>query len=129
MCIRDRLCTGYKVNLESALCLKDKLGGHMVSGHVDCMAKVTEIYEDARSYRIRFQLNDSFFSKYIVKKGSICVDGISLTVNDDLNDTFSVNIIPYTWSNTIMMYYKLGSIVNIEIDRIALHVEKLIQKK
>lgn len=124
-----QLCTGYKVNLESALCLKDKLGGHMVSGHVDCMAKVTEIYEDARSYRIRFQLNDSFFSKYIVKKGSICVDGISLTVNDDLNDTFSVNIIPYTWSNTIMMYYKLGSIVNIEIDRIALHIEKLIQKK
>jgi len=124
-----QLCTGYKVNLESALCLKDKLGGHMVSGHVDCMAKVTEIYEDARSYRIRFQLNDSFFSKYIVKKGSICVDGISLTVNDDLNDTFSVNIIPYTWSNTIMMHYKLGSIVNIEIDRIALHVEKLIQKK
>ncbi len=124
-----QLCTGYKVNLESALCLKDKLGGHMVSGHVDCMAKVTEIYEDARSYRIRFQLNDSLFSKYIVKKGSICVDGISLTVNDDLNDTFSVNIIPYTWSNTIMMYYKLGSIVNIEIDRIALHIEKLIQKK
>ena len=124
-----QLCTGYKVNLESSLCLKDKLGGHMVSGHVDCMAKVKEIYEDARSYRIRFQLNDSFFSKYIVKKGSICVDGISLTVNDDLNDTFSVNIIPYTWSNTIMMYYKLGSIVNIEIDRIALHIEKLIQKK
>ena len=50
-------------------------------------------------------------------------------MNDDLNDTFSVNIIPYTWSNTIMMHYKLGSIVNIEIDRIALHVEKLIQKK
>ena len=124
-----QLCTGYKVNLESALSLKDKLGGHMVSGHVDCMAKVKEIYEDARSYRIRFQLNDSFFSKYIVKKGSICVDGISLTVNDDLNDSFSVNIIPYTWSNTIMMYYKLGSIVNIEIDRIALHIEKLIQKK
>ena len=58
-----QLCTGYKVNLESSLCLKDKLGGHMVSGHVDCMAKVKEIYEDARSYRIRFQLNDSFFFK------------------------------------------------------------------
>ena len=69
------------------------------------------------------------FSKYIVKKGSICVDGISLTVNDDLNDTFSVNIIPFTWNNTIMMYYKVGTKVNIEIDRIALHVEKLIQNK
>ena len=124
-----QLCTGYKVNLESALCLNDKLGGHLVSGHVDCMAKVIDMYKDARSYRVGFQLDNSNFSKYIVKKGSICVDGISLTVNEDSDDTFFVNIIPYTWNNTIMMYYKVGTKVNIEIDRIALHVEKLIQNK
>ena len=124
-----QLCSGYKVNIESALCLNDKLGGHLVSGHVDCMAKVIDMHEDARSYRVSFQLDNSYFSKYIVKKGSICVDGVSLTVNDDSNDTFSVNIIPFTWGNTIMMYYKIGTMVNIEIDRIALHVEKLIQKK
>lgn len=124
-----QLCTGYKVNLESALCLNDKLGGHLVSGHVDCMAKVIDMYKDARSYRVGFQLDNSNFSKYIVKKGSICVDGISLTVNEDSDDTFFVNIIPFTWNNTIMMYYKVGTKVNIEIDRIALHVEKLIQNK
>lgn len=124
-----QLCTGYKVNLESALCLNDKLGGHLVSGHVDCMAKVIDMYKDARSYRVGFQLDNSNFSKYIVKKGSICVDGISLTVNEDSDDTFFVNIIPFTWNNTIMMYYKVGTKVNIEVDRIALHVEKLIQNK
>ena len=61
-----------------------------------------------------------------MKKGSICVDGVSLTVNDDIKDMFFVNIIPFTWDNTIMKYYKVGDMVNIEIDRMALHIEKLM---
>ena len=91
-----QLNTGYKVNIERALRLSDRLGGHLVSGHVDCMAQVTELYEDSRSYRLGFQIYNDFYSKYIVKKGSICVDGISLTVNNDLESSFFVNIIPFT---------------------------------
>lgn len=121
-----QMSTGYNVNLESALSLNDKLGGHIVSGHVDCMAQVSEIQEDARSYRLSFVLNNEYYAKYIVKKGSICVDGVSLTVNDDIKDRFFVNIIPFTWDNTIMKYYKVGDMVNIEIDRMALHIEKLM---
>tara|TARA_B100001769_G_scaffold12370_1_gene8518 strand:+ start:1228 stop:1833 length:606 start_codon:yes stop_codon:yes gene_type:complete len=124
-----QISTGYKVNIESALCLSDKLGGHIVSGHVDCMAQIFEIYKDARSYRIGFILSNSDYSKYIVKKGSICVDGISLTVNKDIENKFFVNIIPFTWDNTIMQYYEEGNMVNIEIDRMALHIEKLINNK
>ena len=124
-----QLNTGYKVNIERALRLSDRLGGHLVSGHVDCMAQVKELYEDSRSYRLCFEIHNYYYSKYIVKKGSICVDGISLTVNNDLESSFFVNIIPFTWENTIMQYYKVGTVVNIEVDRIALHVEKLLMSK
>ena len=123
------LNTGYKVNIETSLSLRDKLGGHLVSGHVDCIAQVIDLYEDARSYRLGFKLSNNEFSKYIVKKGSICVDGISLTVNNESEDSFFVNIIPFTWNNTIMKFYKLQTVVNIEVDRIALHVEKLLNNK
>jgi riboflavin synthase len=102
-----QLNTGYKVNIETSLSLQDKLGGHLVSGHVDCIAQVIELYEDARSYRLGFKLGNNEHSKYIVKKGSICVDGVSLTVNKESKDSFFVNIIPFTWNNTIMKFYKL----------------------
>jgi len=124
-----QLNTGYNVNIESSLSLNDKLGGHIVSGHVDCVAQVTELHEDARSYRLGFKINNDSYLKYIVKKGSICVDGVSLTVNEDYRSGFSVNIIPFTWDNTIMKYYKIGTMVNIEVDRIALHIEKLFKIK
>ena len=124
-----QLNTGYKVNIESALRLQSKLGGHLVTGHVDLIAEILELYNDSRSYRVGFKLNNNDYAKYIVKKGSICVDGVSLTVNDDSSNGFFVNIIPYTWDNTIMQYYKVGSVVNVEVDRIALHVEKLLTNK
>jgi len=124
-----QLNTGYNVNIENSLSLNDKLGGHIVSGHVDCVAQVTELHEDARSYRLGFKINNDSYLKYIVKKGSICVDGVSLTVNEDYKSSFSVNIIPFTWDNTIMQYYKIGTMVNIEVDRIALHIEKLFKTK
>ena len=124
-----QLNTGYKVNIESALSLQSKLGGHLVSGHVDLVAQILDLYNDSRSHRIGFKLNNNDYAKYIVKKGSICVDGVSLTVNDDSSNGFFANIIPYTWDNTIMQYYKVGTIVNVEVDRIALHVEKLLTNK
>ena len=124
-----QLNTGYKVNIETSLRLNDKLGGHIVSGHVDCIAQVTELEKDSRSFKLGFKLKHEKYHKYIVKKGSICVDGISLTVNEERNDIFYVNIIPYTWDNTIMQYYKVGTMVNIEIDRMALHIEKLLNSK
>tara|TARA_B100001996_G_scaffold378487_1_gene362731 strand:- start:431 stop:1027 length:597 start_codon:yes stop_codon:yes gene_type:complete len=124
-----QLNTGYNVNIESALSFNDKLGGHIVSGHVDCIAQITELHEDARSYRLGFKINNQYYSKYIVKKGSICIDGVSLTVNEEIESNFFVNIIPFTWDNTIMKYYKIGTMVNIEVDRIALHIEKLFKIK
>ena len=124
-----QLNTGYNVNIESALSFNDKLGGHIVSGHVDCIAQITELHEDARSYRLGFKINNQYYSKYIVKKGSICIDGVSLTVNEEIESSFFVNIIPFTWDNTIMKYYKIGTMVNIEVDRIALHIEKLFKIK
>jgi len=124
-----QLNTGYKVNIETALSLSDKLGGHIVSGHVDCVAQVIELHEDARSYILGFKINNDYYSKYIVKKGSVCVDGVSLTVNEDAKSSFFVNIIPFTWDNTIMKHYNIGTMVNIEVDRIALHIEKLFKNK
>ena len=124
-----KINTVYKVNIETSLCLQDKLGGHLVSGHVYCIAQLTELHEDARSYRLGFKLSNNEYLKYIVKKGSICVDGVSLTVNKESKNSFFVNIIPFTWNNTIMQFYKLETIVNIEVDRIALHVEKLLNTK
>ena len=124
-----QLNTGYRVNIESALSLQSKLGGHLVSGHVDSTAQISDLYKDSRSYRLGFKLNNNNYAKYIVKKGSICIDGISLTVNADSSNSFFANIIPYTWSNTIMQYYKVGTMVNVEVDRIALHVEKLLINK
>ena len=124
-----QLNTGYRVNIESALSLQSKLGGHLVSGHVDSTAQISDLNKDSRSYRLGFKLNNNNYAKYIVKKGSICIDGISLTVNADSSNSFFANIIPYTWSNTIMQYYKVGTMVNVEVDRIALHVEKLLINK
>jgi len=121
-----QLCSGYEVNIETSLTLNDKIDGHLVSGHVDCIAEIIDIKTDSRSYRIGIKLENNYYSKYIIKKGSICIDGVSLTVNNEKKDYFYVNIIPHTWNNTIIKNYKIGTVVNIEIDKIALYVEKLM---
>lgn len=121
-----QLCSGYEVNIETSLTLNDKIGGHLVSGHVDCIAEIIDIKPDSRSYRIGIKLENNYYSKYIIKKGAICIDGVSLTVNNEKKDYFYVNIIPHTWNNTIIKNYKIGTVVNIEIDKIALYVEKLM---
>ncbi|MCG8325268.1 MAG: riboflavin synthase [Thiotrichales bacterium] len=116
---------GDPVNIERALSLSDRLDGHLVSGHVDSTAKVTRVDEDGRSRKIRFE-NDPSIMRYIAVKGSVCVDGTSLTVNSVKENCFSVNIIPHTLQKTIISEYAAGTRVNIEVDIVARYLERLL---
>ena len=120
---------GTSVNLELAMLPDTRFGGHIVSGHVDCLAEITAIENDDRSTRFDFKLQDN--GQYIAEKGSVTVDGISLTVNEvkDINQQtiFSVNIIPHTLEQTIFAQYALNSKVHIEFDMIARYLERLNQ--
>jgi riboflavin synthase len=119
------------VNLEKALRLNDRLGGHLVSGHVDGVGEVTG-FEDLSNqnngecWRLAIRAPHAI-SKYIAKKGSICVDGVSLTVNTMEKDIFSMNIIPHTLQHTTFHHLKVGSQVNLEIDQIARYVERMAE--
>ena len=115
---------GSEVNLEKAMQLTDRLGGHIVSGHVDGIGEIREFYEDARSLRFEIAMPEDL-SRYLVKKGSICVDGVSLTVNDVSKTAFFVNIIPHTMEETIFSTYRKGTRVNLEVDLIARYLEGL----
>lgn len=116
---------GQRVNLEKALCAGQALGGHYVTGHVDGIGKVVRVEPDARSHRLEFEVPPEL-SRYIAKKGSICVDGTSLTVNDVAGARFSVNLIPHTLSATVSGDYQPGTVVNLEVDIIARYLERLI---
>lgn len=120
-----QLKTGSRVNLEKALSLQDRLGGHLVSGHVDGLGEIISISKDARSVRFKIK-PDPAITKYIAKKGSITVDGISLTVNTVGHDGFELNIVPHTIQETIMSDYQAGHKVNLEVDVIARYVEQLL---
>ena len=117
--------TGRRVNLEKALTPSKPLGGHMVSGHVDGVGTLVEMHEDARSWRLRFEA-PAELAKYIARKGSITIDGISLTVNDVEGRCFGVNIIPHTLSHTTLGDLKQGAAVNLEVDLIARYLERLL---
>jgi riboflavin synthase len=117
--------TGSEVNLEKALAVGDRLGGHIVSGHVDGLGKVISKQDSARSIKFRFEVPIEL-SKYIAQKGSICIDGVSLTVNNAEHNWFEVNIIPHTMQETIIKHYQVGSRVNLEVDLIARYLERLI---
>jgi len=114
-----------KVNLELALTPTTRLGGHMVSGHVDGVGEVVNRYQDGRSERIEIEA-PAALSKYIAAKGSICVDGVSLTVNEVAGDRFGVNIIPHTIEQTNLGRLKPSVRVNLEIDVIARYLERLL---
>jgi riboflavin synthase len=116
---------GDSVNLERALRLADRLGGHLVSGHVDCMASVTGKKEVGNYTIFNFSLPVEH-GRYIIAKGSITIDGVSLTVNCCGRGTFSVSIIPHTLKMTTLRLLKVGSMVNIEVDIIGKYVEKLL---
>ena len=116
---------GSSVNLEPSLTASDRLGGHLVSGHVDCVGSVQSREEDARSIRFDFELPEGY-ARYVAKKGSICIDGVSLTINEVKANRFSVNIIPHTADVTIIGGYRQGTRVNIEVDLLARYVERLL---
>jgi riboflavin synthase len=117
---------GSLVNLEQAMALSDRLGGHIVSGHVDTTTTLEGVVKDARSMCLNYKLPDGY-EHYIAQKGSICIDGVSLTVNEVTDQYFTVNIIPHTWQNTIMKAYQIGQCVNIEIDVVARYLERFLQ--
>jgi len=116
---------GARVNLEPSVSLGERLGGHLVSGHVDCVGTVRSMRRDARSIRLAVGI-PAEFSRYIAKKGSVCIDGVSLTVNEVSGDGFEVNIIPHTAEVTIISGYTEGTAVNIEVDLVARYLERLI---
>lgn len=117
---------GAEVNLERALRLCDRLGGHLVSGHIDCVATVRRRYEDANVVRFEFNVPVTAM-RYIIEKGSIAIDGISLTVNSVETDSFSVAVIPHSLAMTTLRHRREGSQVNIETDILGRYVEKLMK--
>ena len=120
-----QLAVGDAVNLEPALRVGDALGGHLVSGHVDGIGRMTARADDARSIRMTFEVPGEL-SRYIAKKGSICVDGVSLTINEVSGNTFGLNIIPHTAEVTTMGAYEAGTAVNIEVDLLARYIERML---
>ena len=115
------------VNLERAMKANGRFGGHIVSGHVDVLGKVVNVINVGKSFEYWFRINKKM-NKYIIEKGSITIDGISLTVNKVKENTFSVNIIPHTSENTISNSWVRGSMVNLEFDMIAKYIEKMVKK-
>lgn len=122
------LTKDHTLNLERCLTLKDLISGHLVYGHVDCVAIVKSIKDDGESKTLLFSL-PSEFTKYIVYKGSIAVNGVSLTIVSVTKNSFSVSLIPYTLSHTNLGDLKVGGTVNIETDMMAKYLEKLVSKK
>ena len=120
----SELSQGQSVNLERSLRLNQGIDGHLVSGHVDGIGEIHSIDEDGDSVRIKVEVQGDIM-KYIAKKGSICINGVSLTVNSVESNMFDVNIVPYTFSVTTLGELKLKSFVNLEIDLIARYVERL----
>lgn len=121
----SRLKEGSRVNLEKALTPSSRLGGHLVSGHVDGVGKVLSLKEDARSWHFRIEA-PAALARYIAEKGSITVDGTSLTVNAVDGAVFDLNIVPHTMQQTVMGEYQAGSPVNLEVDLIARYLERLL---
>ena len=115
---------GALLNLELSLTPSTPLGGHIVSGHVDGLAKIVALQEAARSWQVTFEVPQEL-TKFIAQKGSICVDGVSLTVNAVQGNQFEVMIIPHTYENTLFHTYQVGSQVNIEVDMLARYVARL----
>jgi len=120
-----RLSSGDPVNLERAMRLSDRLGGHIVSGHIDCVATVSGRREVSGNIIFSFSLPPEK-CRYVIEKGSVAIDGISLTVNSVTPDSFSINLIPHSAGMTTLKFRKQGDIVNIETDIIGKYVERLL---
>jgi riboflavin synthase len=121
------LAVGARVNLEPSLRAGDPLGGHLVSGHVDGVARLTAKRQEARSWRMEFELPTAL-TRFVAAKGSICIDGVSLTVNEVDGHRFDVNVIPHTLRATTLGDLAVGDGANIEIDVIARYLDRLLSK-
>jgi riboflavin synthase len=113
------------VNLELALTLAEPLGGHLVTGHVDGVGEVAERREEGGTALLRIALPESL-RRYAARKGSICIDGVSLTINAVTGGVVLVTLVPHTLANTIMQHYQIGTQVNVEVDLVARYVEQLL---
>jgi riboflavin synthase len=122
-----KLEIGSAVNLEPAISVGERLGGHLVSGHVDCVGTVKSRTIDSRSIRLTVEL-PSEYARYVARKGSVCIDGVSLTINAVSDNVFETNIIPHTADVTIIGDYRVGTIVNVEVDLLARYIERLLMK-
>ena len=114
---------GTRVNLEQSMKLGDELGGHMVTGHVDGLARIQSITQEGDSHRLKIAVPEKF-ALYFAPKGSVALDGISLTVNEVEGNVFGVNIIPYTWTRTTLGEKKTGDALNMEVDLLARYVAR-----
>ncbi|MDG7056051.1 MAG: riboflavin synthase [Wolbachia endosymbiont of Meromenopon meropis] len=119
---------GKKINLEQAMRLSDRIDGHLVQGHVDKTVKILAIRQNLYSHEIKLLCSQELM-KFISKKGSVALDGVSLTVNSVDGREFIVNIVPYTWQNTTFQYNKVNDYLNLEIDMIARYLDQLIQHR
>jgi riboflavin synthase len=122
------LAVGSPVNLEPALRAGEPLGGHLVSGHVDGVGRVLSLAEEARSLRVDFEA-PADLARYLARKGSITVDGVSLTINEVIGQRFGVNLIPHTRDVTTLGRLTTGTRVNLEIDQVARYVERLLSAR
>jgi riboflavin synthase len=123
-----RWVVGTKINLERALKAADELGGHLVLGHVDCVGTVVRVEPEGENHRVGIEVPDNL-KHYVASKGSITVDGVSLTVNEVQDRVFGVNIIPHTWEQTSFADLEAGAGVNLEVDVIARYVARLLERK
>lgn len=119
---------GTKLNLESSLRLGDELGGHLVFGHVDGLAILRDLHEDGESWRLKFEVPQDL-AHFFTPKGSVALDGISLTVNEVGANIFGVNIIPHTWTHTTLSSKKPGDKLNLEIDMLARYVGRMLEER
>ncbi|MDY0028351.1 MAG: riboflavin synthase [Pseudobdellovibrionaceae bacterium] len=119
---------GSKLNLESSLKFGDELGGHLVSGHVDGLAILESITPEGDSHRLKIRVPQNM-KHFIASKGSVALDGISLTINEVEDDIFGVNIIPHTWDVTTLGHRKVGDKLNLEIDMLARYVARILGKE
>jgi len=119
---------GAALNLERAMRPSDRLGGHLVSGHVDGVGRVLDVHDDARAQRWRFAM-PAALAKYVAHKGSICVDGVSLTVNAVDEEAFEVALVPHTVAHTAFAATAVGDAVNLEVDLVARYLERLLQER
>ncbi len=126
LAVTSGFAQGQAVNLEKALRLSDRLGGHLVSGHVDGIGTVMAFGPVGECWQLRIKAPHAL-AKYIAVKGSICIDGVSLTVNSIEHDIFGINLIPHTLEKTTLAALKPGSIVNLEVDQIARYVERMTE--